>query len=48
MTASSRPDWLAIGVFAVTSVALSWLVALPLWLRGQGLADPSSGSSRPR
>ncbi|WP_278101229.1 CPBP family intramembrane glutamic endopeptidase [Microbacterium proteolyticum] len=43
MTASSRPDWLAIGVFAVTSVALSWLVALPLWLRGQGLADPFLG-----
>jgi membrane protease YdiL (CAAX protease family) len=43
MTASSRPDWLSIGVFAVTSVALSWLVALPLWLRGQGLADPFLG-----
>ncbi|MBN9212567.1 MAG: CAAX protease family protein [Microbacterium sp. 71-36] len=43
MTASSRPDWIAIGVFAVTSVALSWLVALPLWLRGSGLADPFLG-----
>ncbi|WP_022879254.1 CPBP family intramembrane glutamic endopeptidase [Microbacterium sp. B19] len=43
MTASSRPDWLSIGVFAVTSVALSWLVALPLWIRGQGLADPFLG-----
>lgn len=43
MTASSRPDWLAIGVFAVISVALSWLVALPLWLRGQGLTDPFLG-----
>ncbi len=43
MTASSRPDWLAIGVFAVASVALSWLVALPLWLRGLGLADPFLG-----
>ncbi|KZE40698.1 CPBP family intramembrane glutamic endopeptidase [Microbacterium sp. T32] len=43
MTASSRPDWLSIGVFAVTSVALSWLVALPLWVRGQGLADPFLG-----
>ena len=40
MTASSRPDWLAIGVFAVTSVALSWLIALPLWLRG---LDPFLG-----
>ncbi|MGC0367852.1 lysostaphin resistance A-like protein [Microbacterium sp. SLBN-111] len=43
MTASSRPDWVSIGVFAVTSVALSWLVALPLWMRGQGLADPFLG-----
>ena len=30
-------------VFAVTSVALAWLVALPLWLRGQGLEDPFLG-----
>jgi membrane protease YdiL (CAAX protease family) len=43
MTASSRPDWLSIGVFAVTAVALSWLVALPLWSRGLGLADPFLG-----
>lgn len=43
MTVSPRPDWPAIGVFAVTSVALSWLVALPLWLRGLGLADPFLG-----
>lgn len=33
-------DWPAVIVFAVASVALSWLVALPLWLRGQGLTDP--------
>ena len=44
MTASSRPDWLAIAVFAVTAVTLSWLVALPLWLRGHGLADPFLGA----
>lgn len=43
MTASPRPDWPAIGVFALTSVGLSWLVALPLWLRGLGLADPFLG-----
>ncbi|TLF25706.1 CPBP family intramembrane glutamic endopeptidase, partial [Microbacterium sp. 5K110] len=43
MHSSSRPDWPAILVFAVTSVALSWLIALPVWLRGQGLADPFLG-----
>lgn len=43
MHGSSRPDWPAVLVFAVTSVALSWLIALPLWLRGQGLADPFLG-----
>lgn len=30
-------------VFAVTSLALAWLVALPLWLGGKGLADPFFG-----
>ncbi|MFV1241627.1 hypothetical protein QML18_29490, partial [Klebsiella pneumoniae] len=43
MHSSSRPDWPAVLVFAVTSVALSWLIALPVWLRGQGLADPFLG-----
>ena len=32
--------WLAVAVFAVTSCALAWLVALPLWLRGAGMSDP--------
>ena len=36
----TRVPWLAVGVFAAASVVLSWLVALPLWLGGQGLADP--------
>ena len=36
----ARVPWLAVGVFAAASVLLSWLVALPLWLGGQGLADP--------
>ena len=39
----SRPDWPAVLVFALTSVVLSWVIALPLWLRGQGLADPLLG-----
>ncbi len=38
MTAS-RVDLPAVTVFAVSSVVLAWLVALPLWLRGQGLTD---------
>lgn len=32
--------WLPVGVFAVVSCGLAWLVASPLWARGQGLADP--------
>lgn len=43
MNASTRVDWPAVAVFAVTSVLLAWLVALPLWLRGEGLADPLLG-----
>lgn len=31
--------WRAVVVFAVVSAGLAWLVALPLWLRGQGLND---------
>ena len=37
---AARVPWLAVVVFAIASVALSWLVALPLWLGGSGLADP--------
>ena len=36
----SRVDWAAVSVFAATACGLAWLVALPLWLRGQGIADP--------
>ncbi|MFV9425017.1 lysostaphin resistance A-like protein [Microbacterium sp. S1037] len=39
MHVQNRPDWPAIAVFAVTSLVLSWLVALPLWLGGRGLHD---------
>lgn len=43
MHAQTRPDWPAVAVFAVTSLALSWLIALPLWLGGRGLGDPFFG-----
>ncbi|WP_307453294.1 MULTISPECIES: CPBP family intramembrane glutamic endopeptidase [Microbacterium] len=43
MDTRPRPDRPALAVFAVTSLALSWLVALPLWMRGQGLTDPLFG-----
>ncbi len=36
----TRVPWLAVGVFAATSVVLAWLLALPLWLGDQGLAEP--------
>lgn len=32
--------WLAVVVFVVLACALAWLVVLPLWLGGTGLADP--------
>lgn len=35
--------WKAVIVFFVIACGLAWLVALPLWLRGQGLADPLFG-----
>lgn len=43
MHVRTRPDWPAVAVFAVTSLALSWLIALPLWLSGRGLDDPFFG-----
>ncbi|RXZ72337.1 CPBP family intramembrane glutamic endopeptidase [Agromyces albus] len=32
--------WAAVAVFAITSCGLAWLVAAPLWIRGQGMSDP--------
>lgn len=32
--------WAAVGVFAIVSCGLAWLVASPLWARDQGLGDP--------
>lgn len=43
MAPTARVDLPAVIVFAVSSVGLAWLVALPLWLRGQGIADPLLG-----
>jgi membrane protease YdiL (CAAX protease family) len=35
-----RVPWLAVFVFVAVACGLAWLVALPLWLNGGGLADP--------
>ena len=32
--------WVAVAAFALVSCGLAWLVALPLWIGGNGLADP--------
>ncbi|MGK9148951.1 CPBP family intramembrane metalloprotease [Plantibacter flavus] len=37
----TRVPWFAVAVFSVLAVGLAWLVALPLWLSGEGLANPS-------
>lgn len=36
----TRVPWLAVAVFTVLAVGLAWLVASPLWLSGEGLANP--------
>jgi membrane protease YdiL (CAAX protease family) len=35
-----RVPWPAVGVFVAVACGLAWLVALPLWLDGSGLANP--------
>ena len=35
-----RVPWVAVVVFVVMACALAWLVVLPLWLDGSGLANP--------
>lgn len=40
MTASARVAWTPVIVFVAVAFALAWLVALPLWLSGDGLASP--------
>lgn len=39
-TTSVRVAWTPIIVFVVLACALAWLVTLPLWLSGEGLASP--------
>jgi membrane protease YdiL (CAAX protease family) len=36
----SRVPWVAVIVFTVLAIGLAWLVASPLWLSGEGLANP--------
>ena len=38
-----RVPWTAVVVFIVMACGLAWLVALPLWLDGSGLANPFAG-----
>ena len=40
VAAAARVPWLAVVVFYVVAFGLAWLVDLPLWLSGQGLATP--------
>lgn len=36
----NRVPWLAVAIFTALAIGLAWLVALPLWLSGDGLANP--------
>ena len=36
----TRVPWVAVTVFTVLAVGLAWLFAAPLWLSGEGLANP--------
>jgi len=40
--APERVPWVAVLVFTVLAIGLAWLVDLPLWLSGQGLATPGA------
>lgn len=37
----SRVPWVAVTIFTMLAVGLAWVVALPLWLSGEGLANPA-------
>lgn len=39
----ARVRWGAVAVFTVLAFTLAWLVALPLWISGEGLAHPFAG-----
>ncbi|MGA0566633.1 CPBP family intramembrane glutamic endopeptidase [Rathayibacter sp. KR2-224] len=37
-----RVPWLAVGTFVVIAFGLAWLITLPLWVSGSGLATPGA------
>lgn len=39
----ARVPWFAVVVFFIVACGLAWLVALPLWLGGNGLKNPFAG-----
>lgn len=38
----TRVPWIAVAAFVVIAFGLAWLVTLPLWLSGKGLATPGA------
>ncbi|PFG29185.1 CPBP family intramembrane glutamic endopeptidase [Paramicrobacterium agarici] len=44
MTGSTRRPAQALGVYLVLAFGMSWLIALPLWLSGDGLQHPAFGT----
>ncbi len=40
MQPKTSVDWRGVGAFTVLVIGFGWLVCLPLWLSGQGLASP--------
>ncbi|WP_235934361.1 CPBP family intramembrane glutamic endopeptidase [Paramicrobacterium chengjingii] len=44
MTRSAGRSWLALAVYLGLAFGLSWLIALPLWVSGDGLEHPAFGA----
>lgn len=42
-SAAGQVRWGPVAFFVTSVLTLGWLVTLPLWLSGQGLADPQAG-----
>ena len=38
----ARVPWISVAAFVVIAFGLAWLIALPLWLSGRGLATPGA------
>ena len=38
----TRVPWIPVTAFVVIAFGLAWLIALPLWLSGRGLATPGA------